>query len=248
MIEVKNISKDYQDVNGFKNIILKNVSLSISSEKITSVIAPSGSGKSTLLKIISGLEHSTHGEVIKNENQKIIYIPSQPSSFPWLNVEENISLGLLIKDPTKIKSIIRFVGLEGYESFHPNNKSYGFRFRIALARSLAHHPAVILLDEPFNQMDLKTKKEILLLIQEAQNTLKTTFLLATTNITEALFLSDKIYLMKKNPGEIISDLLVELPKERNELIIDSEKFIQLRSQIEKSFKKIDSQKLFNLSI
>jgi len=186
--------------------------------------------------------------VIKNENQKIIYIPSQPSSFPWLNVEENISLGLLIKDSSKIKSIIRFVGLEGYESFHPNNKSYGFRFRIALARSLAHHPAVILLDEPFNQMDLKTKKEILLLIQEAQNTLKTTFLLATTNITEALFLSDKIYLMKKNPGEIISDLLVELPKERNELIIDSEKFIQLRSQIEKSFKKIDSQKLFNLSI
>ena len=248
MIEVKNISKEYKDVNGFKNIILKNVSLSISSEKITSVIAPSGSGKSTLLKIISGLEHTTHGEVIKNENQKIIYIPSQPSSFPWLNVEENISLGLLIKDPTKIKSIIRFVGLEGYESFHPNNKSYGFRFRIALARSLAHHPAVILLDEPFNQMDLKTKKEILLLIQEAQNTLKTTFLLATTNITEALFLSDKIYLMKKNPGEIISDLLVELPKERNELIYDSEKFIQLRSQIEKSFKKIDSQKLFNLSI
>ena len=248
MIEVKNISKEYIDDSGFKNIILKNVSLSISSEKITSVIASNGSGKSTLLKIISGLENATHGEVIKNENQKIVYIPSQPSSFPWLNVEENISIGLLKKDTTEIKSIIKFVGLEGYESFHPNNKSYGFRFRIALARSLAHHPAAILLDEPFNQMDLKTKKEILLLIRETQNTLKSTFLLATTNITEALFLSDNIYLMKKNPGEIISDLFVDLPKERNELIYDSEKFIQLRSQIEKSFKKIDSQKLFNLSI
>jgi ABC-type nitrate/sulfonate/bicarbonate transport system ATPase subunit len=247
MIEVKNISKEYVDINGSKNIILKNVSLSISSEKITSVIAPSGSGKSTLLKIISGLEPASSGEV-RTEKKNIVYITSQPSSFPWLNVEENISLGLLKKDVTEIKSIIRFVGLEGYESFHPNNNSYGFRFRIALARSLAHQPEAILLDEPFNQMDNQTKKEILLLIREARNTLKSTFLLATTNITEALFLSDNIYLMKKNPGEIISDLLVDLPKERNELIYDSEKFIQLRSQIEKSFKNIDSQKLFNLSI
>jgi len=248
MIEVKNISKEYIDDSGFKNIILKNVSLNIPSEKITSVIAPGGSGKSTLLKIISGLELATSGEVVKERDQKIVYIPSQPSSFPWLNVEENISLGLLKKDVTEIKSIIRFVGLEGYESFHPNNKSYGFRFRIALARSLAHQPEAILLDEPFNQMDNQTKKEIMLLIRETQNTLKSTFLLATTNITEALFLSDKIYLMKKDPGEIIFDHMVDLPQKRDESIYDSEKFIQLRSQIEKSFKKIDSQKLFNLSI
>jgi len=248
MIEVKNISKEYADDNGFKNVILKDVSLNIPSEKITSVIAPNGSGKSLLLKIISGLEQATSGEVINSRDRKIVYIPSQPSSFPWLNVEENISLGLQKKDSSEIKSIIKFVGLEGYELFYPNNKSYGFRFRIALARSLAHNPAAILLDEPFHQMDLQTKKEILLLILEAQNTFKTTFLLATTNITEALFLSDNIYLMKKSPGEIISDLPVDLPKERNELIFDSEKFIQLRSQIEKSFKKIDSQKLFNLSI
>ena len=248
MIEVKNITKEYTDENGFKNIILKNVSLSITSEKFTSVIAPNGSGKSLLLKIISGLEQTTHGEVIKNENHKIVYIPSQPSSFPWLNVEENISLGLQEKNPSEIKSIIKIAGLEGYESFYPNNKSYGFRFRIALARSLAHNPAAILLDEPFNQMDLQTKKEIILLVREVQSTLKTTFLLATTNITEALFLSDNIYLMKKNPGEIISDILVDLPEERNEFIFDSEEFIQLRSKIEKSFKKIDSQKLFNLSI
>ena len=248
MIEVKNISKEYTDDSGFKKIILKNVSLDISYEKITSVIAPSGSGKSTLLKIISGLENATHGEVIKNGDQKIIYIPSQSYSFPWLNVEENISFGLHKKDSTKIQSIISFVGLEGYESFHPNNKSYGFRFRIALARSLAHHPTAILLDEPFYQMDVQTKKEILFLIRETQNTYKTTFLLATTNITEALFLSEKIYLMKKDPGEIIVDQMVDLPQKRDDSIYDSEKFIQLRLQIEKSFKKKDSQKLFNLSI
>ncbi|NJD23639.1 MAG: ATP-binding cassette domain-containing protein [Melioribacter sp.] len=248
MIEVKNISKEYSDDNRFKKTILRNVSLDIPSEKITSVIAPSGSGKSTLLKIISGLEHTTHGEIIKSGNKKIIYIPSQLFSFPWLNVEENISFGLLKKDSAKIQSIISFVGLEGYETFHPNNKSYGFRFRIALARSLAYNPATILLDEPFNQMDIQTKKEILFLIRETQSTYKTSFLLATTNITEALFLSEKIYLMKKDPGEIIFDHVVDLPQKRDEAIYDSEKFIQLRLQIEKSLKKIDSQKLFSLSI
>lgn len=248
MIEVKNITKEYIDDNGFNNIVLKNVSLNIPSENITSIIAPNGSGKSTLLKIISGLDLTTSGEVIKERDRKIIYIPSRPSSYPWLNVEENISLGLLKKDVAEIKSIIRFVGLEGYESFHPNNRSYGFRFRIALARSLAHHPVAILLDEPFNQMDIKTKQEIFLLIREAQKTLKTSFLFTTSNITEALFLSDNVYLMKKNPGEIIFDLLVDFPEDRNELIYDSDKFIQLRSQIEESFKKNDSQKLFNLSI
>ncbi|MEW6703091.1 MAG: hypothetical protein AB1298_10305, partial [Bacteroidota bacterium] len=91
-------------------------------------------------------------------------------------------------------------------------------------------------------------KEIYFLIREINRTQKTIFLLATSNITEALFLSDKIYLMKKNPGEIISVLDVDLPAERNESTIESEKFIHLRTQIENSFKKIGSQTLFNISI
>ena len=248
MIEVKNISKDFKEVRGFNKLLLKNISLNIIPENVTSVIGPTGSGKSTLLKIISGLESASEGKVVHKGNKRIIYIPSEPSSFPWLNVEENISLGLIEKDQNEIKDILKIVELEGYESFHPNNKSYGFRFRIALARSLAHHPAAILLDEPFKQMESQTKEEIMLLIREVQNKIKTTFLLATSNITEALFLSDKIYLMKKDPGEIISDLQIEFPTERNEFIYDSEKYIHLKSQIEKTFKGINSQKLFNLSI
>lgn len=248
MIAIKNLTKDFIDELGNKTILLRNISLTIPSDKITSIIAPAGSGKSTLMKIISGLESKTEGEVISSSDKKIIFIPSRPSSYPWLNVLENVKLGLLKCDDSEIKTFINIVGLEGYETFHPNNMSFGFRFRIALARSLALKPEAILLDEPFNQMDLQTKKEILFLIRNIKSTQKTTILLATTNITEALFFSNKIYLMKKNPGEIISEIEVDLQAVPNELIFGLDKFIQLRNQIESSFKKIESQQLFNISI
>lgn len=240
MIEIKNLSKEYSDGFGFKTILLKNISFAIPAGKISSLIAPSGSGKSTLLKIISELETPSSGEVVNPTNQKIIFIPTRPSSFPWLNVRDNILLGLEKINNEEIKRLINLVGLEGYDRYRPQNKSLGFRFRISLARSLAHSPAAILLDEPFNQMDVQTKKEIYFLIREINRTQKMTFLLATSSITEALFLSDKIYLIKKDPGEIIYGLDVDLPAERDESIIESEKFIQLETRIENSFKKIES--------
>ncbi len=248
MIEIKNISKEYCTDAGFKTAILKNITLKVPDKKITSIIAPCGSGKSSLLKIISGLEKQTSGDVINPTEGKIIFIPSAPSSYPWFNVHDNVKFGLEKWDEKNIKELINLVGLEGYDTFHPDNKSLGFRFRIAFARSLAHNPAVVLLDEPFGEMNIQTKDEMLLLIRKINSTLGITFLLATSNVTEALFLSDKVYLMKKNPGEIISESDVEFPSERDESTYSSESFNQLRTKISASFKQIESQKLVNLSI
>ena len=248
MIELKNISKDFRNDVGSYAAILKDIGLKVADKKITSIIAPSGSGKSTLLKIISGLEDTTSGHVLNRTNKKIILIPTAPSSFPWLNVYENVKFGLNKYDEEQIQSLINLVGLEGYNTFHCNNRSLGFRFRIALARSIAHNPALILLDEPFGNMDIKTKDEMLLLIRKINNTLGITFLLATSNITEAIFLSDKVYLMKKDPGEIISESDIEISTERDESTYSSESFKQLRNKISAIFKKIESQQLVNLSI
>ncbi len=248
MLEIKNISKSYTDGFGFTIILLNNVSFTVQDAKICSIIAPSGSGKSSLLKIVAGLESASNGEIVNNNSKDVIYIPSEPSSFPWMNVKENIQFGIKDNNAIDIDSIVKIVGLDGYETHFPHSKSLGFRFRISLGRSIAHKPSVIVIDEPFNKMDEETRSELYLLVRNIAKLLNISFLFATTNISEALFLSDQIHLMKKNPGEIFESIINTLPAEREMSIFSSKEFIHLRAQIENSFKSIDSQVLFNISI
>ncbi len=248
MLEIKNISKSYTDEFGFNVNLLNNISFTVHDAKVCSIIAPSGSGKSSLLKIIAGLESSSNGEIVNTDSKSVIYITSEPSSFPWLNVKENIQFGVKDNTGIDIDSILKIVGLDGYEKHFPHNKSLGFRFRIYLGRSIAHKPSVIVIDEPFNKMNGETKSELYMLIRDIAKSLSISFLFTTTNISEALFLSDQIYLMKKNPGEIFKSISNNLPADRNMNIFISEEFEELRTSVEKSFKSIDSQKFFNISI
>lgn len=252
-LNIKNLSKEFVDRAGYKKKLIQNISFDVSAGNITTVLAPTGTGKSSLLKIISGLDSPTSGEVLKTGNGKIIYIPSEPSSFPWMSVQENILLALEKKED--VKKYISLVGLEGYGEHIPDNKSLGFRFRISLARALALKPAVIVLDEPFGKMDPITKGEIYNLIHKINKNEKQTILLGTTNITEAIYLSDKIVLMKKDPCEVLEEIEVNLSAERSLELLDKVEFNALREKIEKIYKEYQSasdsghaQKLFNLSI
>lgn len=251
-LEIKNLTKEFVDETGFKTKLLQNISFKIDKSSITTLLAPTGSGKTSFLKIISGLDKPTSGEIV-NENQNIVFIPSAPSSFPWMTVEENIQF--VLKEKSDVKKVIKLVGLEGYENHIPHNKSFGFRIRISLARALVLNPSLIILDEPFSQMDVQTKSEIYELVRKINYSEKQTILLGTTNITEAIYLSDKIILMKKNPGEIIEEINVEFGKDRTIEILDKEEFHLLRTQVEKIYKENNNlpnggqaQKLFNLSI
>lgn len=246
MIELKNISKTISDSFGNSNKIFQNISLIIEPAKITSVIAPLGSGKTTLLKIISGLDKETTGEISGMDDGKIMLIPSTPSSFPWLSVKENILFAS--KGNVDIKYLIEFVGLEGYSDYYPDNRSIGFRFRISLARALARDPVSICIDEPFTRMDDLTKTELYSLIRKVPTRYKTSLLIATTNITEALYLSDNIYLMGNEPAEIFHKMKVDLPEERDNSILNSSRFISQRNEIERLFKETDSKKILHISI
>ena len=245
MIIVTKIFKEFGTETGIKKTILKDVSFQIQSEKITSVIAARNSGLTTLLKIISDLEPYSSGEIVNASNGKIIYLPSEPTSFPWLNVYDNIVFGQDNFSKDEILKLIKLVGLEGYEKFHPHNNSLGFRFRISLARSLANKPALILIDDCFRLMDQQTKIEIYSLIKNVNQTEKVTCLVASTNITEALILSDKIYVMKKDPGEIISHFDI---RKFDFSEMDSPEFISFRIQILNAMKKNTSQNLSGISI
>lgn len=243
MIEIKNLSKEFVDEYGVKNILFRNISFNIGYKEFASVIAPVGAGKSSLLKIIKGIEKNYNGSII-NDFQNLFLIPSKPASFPWLNVKENILFGLKSYDESKLKKIIEFVGLDGYELHIPNNKSYGFRLRILLAQALIRNSSLILLDEPFTIFDAQSREEILILVNKIKQEFEVSFLLATTNISDAIFLSDKIYLMKKNPGEIIKTIKTNFDGKKDFSIFNLAEFIKIREEIINTFKSLDYSNMF----
>ena len=254
-LKVTDLSKDYHDISGAKQHVLQNVNfeVNLSHEKgnLISILAPFGAGKTTLLKILSGIEKPTGGSVIltgkKYENEqlhgKIVFIPEKASSFPWLNVKQNIIFAAKVKskifDNENINNLIDLVGLSGYENHFPHHKSLGFRFRIALARSLVVNPQLLLLDDPLKNLHHQVKKEIKELIISKS---KINILLTTTNLNDSISISDEIFLMKKNPGMIIDRIKVDKLK-----LIENkgEYFTSLKQQIEKTFAGYDNSSLIS---
>ncbi|RJP67335.1 MAG: ABC transporter ATP-binding protein [Ignavibacteriales bacterium] len=243
ILKVKNISKDYTDEFGYTNHLLEDISFEISGKQFTSILAPMNAGKSSLLKIIAGLQKQTRGEIGFNSgsNCNCIFIPAKPTSLPWLNVEKNIELlnkpgsGFNVSRDD-ITRAIKIVGLAGYEDHIPNNKSLGFRFRISLARALAAQAKLILLDEPFNHFEQTTKKEIYELLRAIHVAEDTSFILATSNISEAVFLSDNIILLENKPSRVLDDVKVDLPFNRNIKILTDESFQLIKKKIENTLK------------
>ena len=243
-LKLENISKYFPKHAGAKLNVLEDINLSVDNsekgENFVSILASFESGKSTLLKIISALEKPDSGkvllgnEVYDNPTGKIVLIPERSSSFPWLNVEQNISFAKENKI-IQSKELIDAVGLTGYENHYPHNKSLGFRFRISLARALAANPDYILLDDPFRRMNSETKDEIYELLRNVLVNFDVAFILATTNISEAIYLSKKIYLMKKNPGKIIEEIQLGSKTSKVKGLSGKERFMSLRNEIEKSF-------------
>ena len=205
IIKIDSLSKKYSDSTGYVVQLFENISFGI--EKVTTVLAPKGSGKSSLLKSIAGIDK---GKSIANGEN--IFIPQKPSSFPWLNVSENITFNTKIAD-NELKELIKFVGLEGYEDHFPDNNSVGFRFRISLARAIANNPKLILIDESLTKLAAKRKLEMYSLIRKVSSQKGIPILYATSSVTEAIRLSDKIILLSQNPTEVITEKTILIDDE-----------------------------------
>ncbi len=251
LLEIKDVSKFFHGSAGAKYHVLEKINLSI--EKPTNVgilagiISPLDSGKSTLMKIISAIEKPSSGEVLIEEkiydkpDGRVIYIPEKPSSFPWMNVKQNIefaihvSKNLVEKEKIKIDEIISVVGLTGYEDHFPHEKSLGFRLRISIARALAAGAKIVLLDDPFKNLHGETKNEIIRLIKSLRENYNRVLLFSTSNINEAVSISDRIYLLSHRPGRIIKEIEIDCTK-RDE---QSEYIASVKNDIEKLFQNHD---------
>ncbi len=256
LLKLESISKTYSSEAGLNINVLEDISFEIPYSEtgtITSILAPFGSGKSTLLKIISGLVEPSSGKIYydDSDHKKIIpLIPEKPSSFPWLSVRQNIEFGLNLSEQKKynLADLISLVGLTGYEDHFPHNKSLGFRFRISLARALALNPSFILIDDSFKLMNKESWEEIYNLLNELSSYQKQNFILGTTNLIEAIQLSDKILLMSKKPGRIIKEIKIDKMDKKQLNNHKSEKFTMLKNEIEEAFEAVESLTTINYSL
>src|SRR5213075_1706951 len=240
-LRVQNMSKSFPapDDPLTRRQALSNISLSIAPGELVSLIGPSGCGKSSLLRLIAGLDSPDSGELLIGSDP--IHEPSaerglvfqDPNLFPWLTVRRNIEAGLVARrllreKRNEVDQFMRLVGLEAFGGAYPHHLSGGMAQQVALARALITHPKVLLLDEPLGALDaftrMRMQDEVLRLWQNR----RTTMLLVTHDIDEAIYMSDHIIILTQRPGTIeqIIPIALDRPRDRS-----SSDFLSLRSEI-----------------
>lgn len=219
MIEAINIKKSFGDLR-----TLEDVSIKLEKNQIVTVLGPSGCGKSTLFDIIAGLEKPDRGQVfIEGENYigktgRVSYMHQKDLLLPWSSVLNNVCIPLIIKgfkrndSHQKAKEYFRLFGLEGFENNYPVQLSGGMKQRAALLRTYLFANDIMLLDEPFGSLDAITRRKMQLWLLELLEKIKTSVLFITHDIDEAIFLSDRIYLLTKRPATIKKIFDVDIKK------------------------------------
>ncbi|RKD33749.1 ABC transporter ATP-binding protein [Thermohalobacter berrensis] len=235
---VKNLRKSFENL-----LVVDNISLTLKENEFVTLLGPSGCGKSTIFNIIAGLLNPDKGNVyIDGENYtgktgRVSYMYQKDLLLPWKRIIDNVALPLVIKGESKrkarekVKKYFEVFGLEGFEYKYPFQLSGGMRQRAALMRTYMFSKDVILLDEPFGGLDAITKSKMQKWLLDVLNKLKASILFITHDIEEAIFLSDKIYILSDRPASIKEEIIINLPKPRDREITTSEEFNEIKRHI-----------------
>lgn len=232
---------------------LHGINLRVKQGEFITVIGPSGCGKSTLLKIIAGLDTEYVGDVLL-ENRPVErpsidkgFIFQEHRLFPWLTVEKNIAADLSLKDSEvrrKVDELIDIVRLKGFEKAYPRELSGGMSQRVAIARALLRKPKVLLLDEPFGALDAFTRSHLQEVLLDIWQQNRTTMILVTHDIDEAVFLANRVVIMNARPGTIRNIIPVDLPYPRKKTSVS---FQELRHKVLSEFERVDELELIDSS-
>jgi ABC-type nitrate/sulfonate/bicarbonate transport system ATPase subunit len=243
VLELRNVSKSFVSPDGREFQAIKDVDLEIADEpgrgEFRVFLGPSGCGKSTILNIVAGLFPPTSGEALlrgrpiagPGPDRGMVF--QSYSSYPWLTVLDNVAFGLMLRGTPRdqreqvARAWIRKVGLAGSERKYPNQLSGGMRQRVAIARTLAVKPQIILMDEPFGALDVQTRLGMQNLINELWEEIEGTILFVTHDIAEAVYLADKIHILSAGPGTLVDEVEVDLPLHRTEELKQSARFREL---------------------
>ena len=243
-IDVRGLSKTFQTIKGEAVEAISDLSFVVGENEFVSIVGPSGCGKSTSLYIIAGFIAPTKGTVLIDDrpvrepgpDRGVVF--QEYALFPWRTVEDNIKYGLEEKGLARedvqgiVQKYVRLMGLEGFQRKYPRELSGGMKQRVALARTLAYEPDVLLMDEPFGALDAQTRElqqdELLAIWREK----KKTVLFVTHSVEEAVYLSEKVVVMTTRPGRIKSVVDIDLDRSRHrEEIVTSPEFARLRNRV-----------------
>lgn len=218
--------------------VLDNINLQIKKGEFISLLGPSGCGKSTILKLIGGLLTPTSGDlyigdaVINGPNKQIGFMFQKAVLLPWRTVEENMLLPIEIAKgdmeaaKSRVDELLELVDLQGYKNYYTKELSGGMQQRVSLARTLINDPDILLLDEPFGALDEFTRESLNFSLMDIAEKSGKTVILVTHNINEAVLMSDRIIVLGANPGRVLEDLSIDIPKPRTDQVMASNKYAE----------------------
>ena len=234
-IAVRDLTKMYGDLT-----VLDKVNFTIKRGELVCIVGPTGCGKTTFLNCMSKLTETTSGniyidgEVANPRKHNLAFVFQEPTALPWLTVEENVAYGMRIKKvpPKQLRErldmILEMVGLEDTAKLYPNQVSASMMQRIAVARAFAVNPDLLLMDEPYGQLDVKLRFYLEDELVKLWQTLKSTVLFVTHNIEEAVYVADRILVLSPKPTKVRAEVVVDLPRPRD---FRDPRFVELRRQV-----------------
>jgi len=243
ILEVEQLSKNFVSANG-QIAALSDISFKTFRREFVCVIGPSGCGKSTLIRILAGLESPSSGRVLL-EGHEVTGPGSERGMvfqgytlFPWLTVKRNIMFGLEMagrgKHPAaeEAKQWIDLIGLNKFANSYPHELSGGMKQRVAIARALATQPRILLMDEPFGALDAQTRAKMQSYLHEIWKNIDITIVFITHDLDEAIYLADRILVLKAHPGEVQEFIEVPVPQPRKPTDILSPTFLATKKRLE----------------
>lgn len=246
-IEIKHLSKSFVH-NKERLEVIKDISLVLYENQFISLIGPSGCGKSTLLRILAGLEDNYSGEIsvcgqkFSKALSEFCYMPQKDMLMPWRTVYKNIILPLEIdkrltdSKTSEVANLIKEFGLEGFENYYPSEISGGMKQRAALLRTFLMNSDIMLLDEPFGALDAITRMNMQEWLLTVLSEHKKSVLFITHDIDEAIFLSDRVYVLSDRPASVVTTVDIDFERPRTREMLSTHQFLEYRDSILKALK------------